>query len=165
MTVDSGAEQSEVQAAPSKSDAIHLEPLNQDRQTLHWDDILESLRASLSENELLVANAAVDIRAGRMLVWAVWEPVDGDNSVRALVFTRFVVDGLDGIPAMLIYGLRTHGLSEDQWIAVDRELSDACQRIGIQKMIAVTDSKRLGDTARLNGWNTRIYCEKELSNG
>lgn len=134
---------------------ITLEVLDHGPMTVHWDELMDAVRASVPNcTEEIVAQAAIDLRRRTSIGWAIW--IEGQ--VKGVCIARPNTQQA----CMLIYALYGHDLTMDDWVEVIRQFSDIVRPLGYRRISALTTNPRILEIVQHDGWKLSTYCEKEV---
>lgn len=135
---------------------LKVEPFGQGMLTLHWDDVIEALRAS-GYDDIAIANMSGKLRSQRLISWGLW--IDG--MVSAIAVTGRVHNDFTNTYACAIHAL--HGnATKEQWQVALSHITDALKQQGYSSLCAFTDVPRVREICELDGWQTKHFCVKEL---
>lgn len=145
------------EASKEAKKTITLEPLDQGGITLHFDELVQAVKASTPDGSPWVsANAMQALRGRAMTAWAVWS----SEKIQGFAITRPIRN--EGRQTLLVYALWGHDLTLAQWQEAIDALCTTVKPLGFTRVMAITDSPRVLDIVRADGWRIRNLCEKEV---
>lgn len=148
-----------VEHAECQTPRLTLEAMHHGAVTVHYDDIQEAIRLSIKDNDWTVATAMQEIRARRLVVYAIWK----NRKRHGILLVKPVADVFTGTNCLLLYGLHGSGMQIEEWQEASSMFEDIAKKRGYTRLIAMTKNERLITIAKLADWQCGTYCWKEIN--